>query len=161
MRAVNPSPASRAAEFARVLAPAGEPASPTSLSPPPDSTSGYPGWPAKSPASLAPSPLERLAEEAVKQSSDVGRLRGACGARGHHDHPGGQGWLRRRRGTQAGRGRAGRGRWRLGRSGRLYRDQGQERRVQADPLVDVIVPLATLVAGFAPPRMVRRLLRRR
>jgi len=30
-----------------------------------------------------------------------------------------------------------------------------------DPLVDVVVPLATLVAGFAAPRMVRRLLRRR
>jgi uncharacterized spore protein YtfJ len=30
-----------------------------------------------------------------------------------------------------------------------------------DPLVDVVVPLATLVAGFAAPRLVRRLLRRR
>ena len=30
-----------------------------------------------------------------------------------------------------------------------------------DPVVDVVVPLATLVAGFAAPRMVRRLLRRR
>jgi hypothetical protein len=30
-----------------------------------------------------------------------------------------------------------------------------------DPLVDVVVPLATLVAGFAAPRIVRRLLRRR
>ncbi len=30
-----------------------------------------------------------------------------------------------------------------------------------DPLVDVLVPLATLVAGFAAPRIVRRLLRRR
>jgi uncharacterized spore protein YtfJ len=30
-----------------------------------------------------------------------------------------------------------------------------------DPLVDVVVPLATLVAGFAAPRMMRRLPRRR
>jgi uncharacterized spore protein YtfJ len=30
-----------------------------------------------------------------------------------------------------------------------------------DPLVDVVVPLVTLVAGFAAPRMVRRLRRRR
>jgi hypothetical protein len=30
-----------------------------------------------------------------------------------------------------------------------------------DPLVDIVVPLATLVAGFAAPRMLRRLLRRR
>jgi uncharacterized spore protein YtfJ len=30
-----------------------------------------------------------------------------------------------------------------------------------DPLVDVVVPLVTLVAGFAAPRMMRRLLRRR
>jgi uncharacterized spore protein YtfJ len=30
-----------------------------------------------------------------------------------------------------------------------------------DPVVDVVVPLAILVAGFAVPRMVRRLLRRR
>ena len=30
-----------------------------------------------------------------------------------------------------------------------------------DPLVDIVVPLATLVAGFAAPRMVRRLYRRR
>src|SRR5262245_3265952 len=30
-----------------------------------------------------------------------------------------------------------------------------------DPLVDVVVPLAALVAGFAAPRMMRRLLRRR
>ena len=30
-----------------------------------------------------------------------------------------------------------------------------------DPLVDVVVPLATLVAGFVAPRMARRLLRRR
>jgi uncharacterized spore protein YtfJ len=30
-----------------------------------------------------------------------------------------------------------------------------------DPLVDVIVPLATLIAGFAAPRMVRRMTRRR
>jgi uncharacterized spore protein YtfJ len=30
-----------------------------------------------------------------------------------------------------------------------------------DPLVDVVLPLVTLVAGLAAPRMVRRLLRRR
>jgi len=30
-----------------------------------------------------------------------------------------------------------------------------------DPLVDVVVPLITLVAGFAAPRLLRRLLRRR
>lgn len=30
-----------------------------------------------------------------------------------------------------------------------------------DPLVDVLVPLAALLAGFATPRMMRRLLRRR
>jgi len=30
-----------------------------------------------------------------------------------------------------------------------------------DPLVDIVLPLATLVVGFAAPRMVRRLLRRR
>lgn len=30
-----------------------------------------------------------------------------------------------------------------------------------DPLVDVVVPLLTVVAGLAAPRMVRRLLRRR
>ena len=30
-----------------------------------------------------------------------------------------------------------------------------------DPLADVVVPLVTLVAGLAAPRMVRRLLRRR
>src|SRR5262245_15742312 len=30
-----------------------------------------------------------------------------------------------------------------------------------DPLVDVVIPLATLVAGLAAPRMVRRLARRR
>jgi uncharacterized spore protein YtfJ len=30
-----------------------------------------------------------------------------------------------------------------------------------DPLVDVVVPLATLVAGFAAPRVMRRLLRRK
>jgi uncharacterized spore protein YtfJ len=30
-----------------------------------------------------------------------------------------------------------------------------------DPLVDLVVPLATLVAGLAAPRVVRRLLRRR
>lgn len=30
-----------------------------------------------------------------------------------------------------------------------------------DPLVDVMIPLATLVAGFVAPRVVRRLLRRR
>jgi uncharacterized spore protein YtfJ len=30
-----------------------------------------------------------------------------------------------------------------------------------DPLVDVVIPLATLVAGLAAPRMVRRLTRRR
>lgn len=30
-----------------------------------------------------------------------------------------------------------------------------------DPLVDVVVPLVTLVAGLTAPRMVRRLLRRR
>jgi uncharacterized spore protein YtfJ len=30
-----------------------------------------------------------------------------------------------------------------------------------DPLVDIVVPLATLVAGIAAPRMARRLLRRR
>ena len=29
-----------------------------------------------------------------------------------------------------------------------------------DPLVDVLVPLAALLAGFATPRMMRRLLRR-
>jgi hypothetical protein len=28
------------------------------------------------------------------------------------------------------------------------------------PLVDIVVPLGTLVAGFAAPRMLRRLLRR-
>jgi len=41
------------------------------------------------------------------------------------------------------------------------RDRNAVFRPIRDPLVDVIVPLATLVAGFAPPRMVRRLLRRR
>ncbi|MGN6792088.1 MAG: GerW family sporulation protein [Streptosporangiaceae bacterium] len=30
-----------------------------------------------------------------------------------------------------------------------------------DPLVDVVVPLATLVAGFAGPRLMRRMLRHR
>jgi hypothetical protein len=30
-----------------------------------------------------------------------------------------------------------------------------------DPLVDVVVPLVTLVAGFAAPRLMRRMLRRR
>jgi len=30
-----------------------------------------------------------------------------------------------------------------------------------DPLVDVVVPLATLIAGFAMPRLMRRMLRRR
>jgi len=41
------------------------------------------------------------------------------------------------------------------------RDRNAVFRPIRDPLVDVIVPLATLVAGFAAPRMVRRLLRRR
>jgi uncharacterized spore protein YtfJ len=30
-----------------------------------------------------------------------------------------------------------------------------------DPLVDVVVPLVTLIAGFAAPRLMRRMLRRR